>query len=69
MSGGRWSVPNKRAESRERGQKVNTRTKRHTLIKDTHTGEILAVCELSEARARAIVKAYTLAGLAVEAVA
>lgn len=48
---------------------MSTRVKRHTIIKDTHTGEVLAVCDLSEARARAIVKAYLLAGLWVEAVA
>lgn len=48
---------------------MNTRTKRHTIIKDTHTGEVLAVADLSEARARAIVKAYLKAGLFVEAVA
>jgi len=48
---------------------MNARAKRSTLIKDLHTGEILAVCDLSEARARAIVKAYLLAGLSVEAVA
>jgi len=44
-------------------------SKRETLIKDIHTGEVLAVCDLSEARARAIVRAYRLAGLWVEAVA
>jgi hypothetical protein len=43
--------------------------KRHTVIKDINTGEILAVADLSEARARAIVKAYLKAGLFVEAVA
>lgn len=48
---------------------LNARAKRHTIIKDTRTGEILAVAELSEARARAIVKAYLLAGLRVEAAA
>jgi hypothetical protein len=48
---------------------MSTRAKRHTVIKDTHTGEVLAVADLSEARARAIVKAYLLAGLWVEAVA
>lgn len=48
---------------------MSTRAKRSTLIKDLNTGEVLAVCDLSEARARAIVKAYLLAGLAVEAVA
>lgn len=40
-----------------------------TIIKDTDTGEVLAVADLSEARARAIVKAYRSAGLSVEAVA
>ena len=53
---------------RERGQEMS-KIKRHTIIKDTHTGEILAVADLSEARARAIVKAYLKAGLFVEAVA
>ena len=48
---------------------MNARAKRSTLIKDLNTGEILAVCDLSEARARAIVRAYKLAGLTVEAVA
>jgi hypothetical protein len=48
---------------------LSAKAKRHTIIKDTHTGEILAVADLSEARARAIVKAYKLAGLWVEAVA
>jgi hypothetical protein len=48
---------------------MNTRTKRETIIKDTQTGEVLAVAELSEARARAIIKAYKTAGLWVEAVA
>jgi len=47
---------------------ISARAKRHTIIKDTHTGEILAVADLSEARARAIVKAYKFAGLWVEAV-
>jgi hypothetical protein len=48
---------------------LSAKAKRHTIIKDTHTGEILAVADLSEARARAIVKAYLKAGLFVEAVA
>jgi hypothetical protein len=48
---------------------MSTRAKRHTVIKDTHTGEILAVADLSEARARAIVKAYLKAGLFVEVAA
>ena len=59
-----------RARVRERESKrVNARAKRKTVIQDVETGEILAVCDLSEARARAIVKAYTLAGLSVKAVA
>jgi hypothetical protein len=48
---------------------MSKREKRETIIKDTHTGEVLAVADLSEARARAIVKAYLKAGLWVEAVA
>ena len=48
---------------------MNARAKRKTVIQDIDTGEILAICDLSEARARAIVKAYTLAGLSVKAVA
>ena len=48
---------------------MSTKAKRSTLIKDLDTGEILAVCDLSEARARAIVRAYKLAGIFVEAVA
>lgn len=48
---------------------LSAKGKRPTIIKDTHTGEILAVADLSEARARAIVKAYLKAGLYVEAVA
>jgi hypothetical protein len=47
---------------------LSAKAKRHTVIRDTHTGEILAVADLSEARARAIVKAYKFAGLWVEAV-
>ena len=45
------------------------RTKYITRIKDTHTGEILAMAEMTQARARALVKAYQAAGLFVEAVA
>lgn len=56
-------------EGEREGERVSTRAKRSTLIKDLNTGEVLAVCDLSEARARAIVKAYLLAGLMVEAVA
>lgn len=46
-----------------------SKVKRLTLIKDANTGETLACCELSETRARALVKAYRSAGLWVEAVA
>jgi hypothetical protein len=45
------------------------RIKVHTLFKDTYTGEIVGEGELTPARARAIVKAYKVAGLFVEAVA
>ena len=48
---------------------MNARAKRETVIQDIDTGEILAICDLSEARARVIVKAYLLAGLKVKAVA
>ena len=48
---------------------MNKREKRATIIRDIYTGEILGEAQLSEARARAIVKAYLLAGLSVEAVA
>ena len=59
-----------RARAKEReSESMNARAKRKTVIQDINTGEILAVCDLSEARARAIVKAYTLAGLSVKAVA
>jgi hypothetical protein len=60
-----------RARARERkSERVRVKaSKRETLIKDIYTGEVLAVCDLSEARAKAIVRAYLLAGLEVEAVA
>lgn len=48
---------------------MSTRAKRETIIREIGTGEVIAICDLSEARARAIVKAYQLAGLLVEAVA
>ena len=59
----------RQSSSEREGERVSNKAKRHTIIKDTHTGEILAVADLSEARARAIVKAYLKAGLFVEAVA
>lgn len=48
---------------------MSKREKRATQIRDVYTGEILGLADLSEARAKAIVKAYRLAGLDVEAVA
>ena len=45
------------------------RVKVHTLFKDTCTGEVVGEGDLTPARARAIVKAYRVAGLYVEAVA
>ena len=46
-----------------------SRSKVFTRLRESVTGEIVAECELSQARARAIIKAYALAGLIVEAVA
>jgi len=46
-----------------------SRSKVHIRLRDTLTGEIVGESELSLARARAIIKAYALAGLTVEAVA
>lgn len=62
-------LPVEEGEKEEEGDSMNKKEKKETIIKDTHTGEVLAVAELSEARARAIVKAYLKAGLFVEAVA
>ena len=62
-----WSAT--RQNLREERQEMNKREKKATLIRDIYTGEILGEAQLSEARARAIVKAYLLAGLSVEAVA
>ena len=45
------------------------RTKLHTLFKDVSTGEIVGEGDFTPARARAIVKAYKVAGLFVEVVA
>lgn len=45
------------------------RVKVHTFFKDVSTGEIVGEGELTPARARAIVKAYKVAGLFVEVVA
>ena len=46
-----------------------SRLKVYTRLRDSVTGEIVGEGELSQARARAIIKAYALAGLIVEAVA
>ena len=46
-----------------------SRSKIYTRLRDSVTGEIVGEGELSQARARAIIKAYALAGLIVEAVA
>lgn len=46
-----------------------SKTKKATVITDTQTGEVLVIADLSEARARALVKAYLKAGLFVEVVA
>jgi hypothetical protein len=48
---------------------MSARAKSLTRLRDILTGEIIAECELTAARARAIIKAYALAGLMVEAVA
>jgi hypothetical protein len=45
------------------------RVKERVTLRLIETGEIVGEGELTEARARAIVKAYALAGLLVEAVA
>jgi len=48
---------------------VSTRIKARTILRLVNSGEVLGECDLTEARARAIVKAYALAGLEVEAIA
>jgi hypothetical protein len=48
---------------------MSKREKIHTVFHDISTGEVVGEGELTEARARAIVKAYRMAGLDVEAVA
>ena len=47
---------------------MSTRVKSLTLLRLVDSGEVLGKCDLTEARARAIEKAYALAGLEVEAV-
>lgn len=46
-----------------------SRVKAPTILRLVDSGEILGECDLTEARAKAIVKAYALAGLVVEAIA
>jgi len=48
---------------------MTARAKVYTRLRDTLTGEIVGEGELTGARARAIIKAYAIAGLIVEAVA
>ena len=48
---------------------MSTRVKSPTLLRLIDSGEVLGQCDLTEARAKAIVKAYALAGLEVEAIA
>jgi hypothetical protein len=48
---------------------VSARVKAPTTLRLVDTGEVIGECELTEARTKAIVKAYALAGLIVEAVA
>jgi len=48
---------------------VSARIKARTILRLVDSGEVLGECDLTEARAKAIVKAYALAGLVVEAIA
>jgi hypothetical protein len=48
---------------------MNKRERVLTVFRDVKTGEVVGEGELTQARARAIVKAYCMAGLDVEAVA
>jgi len=48
---------------------MTTRSKLQTVFRDTYTGEVVGEGEFSPARARAIVKAYKVAGMFVEVVA
>lgn len=54
-----------RAESRqERGHIMRAdRIKREITLRDSATGELLARAELTNARVRALIKAYQLAGI------
>ncbi len=46
---------------------MSARVKSPTILRLIDSGEVLDECDLTEARAKAIVKAYALAGLTVEA--
>lgn len=48
---------------------MNAREKKPITLRLVATGEIVGECELTQARAKAIIKAYLLAGLSVEAIA
>ena len=48
---------------------MSARVKAPTILRLVDSGEVLGERELTEARAKAIVKAYALAGLIVEAIA
>ena len=48
---------------------MSARVKAPTILRLVDSGEILGECDLTAARAKAIVKAYALAGLIVEAIA
>ena len=52
---------------RERGELMAGRVKERVTLRLIETGEIVGEGELTQARARAIIKAYALAGLLVEA--
>ena len=45
------------------------KVKQHITLRVVNSGEVIGEADLTEARVRAIVKAYALAGLLVEAVA
>lgn len=48
---------------------MSARVKSPTILRLIDSGEVLGECDLTAARAKAIVKAYAAAGLAVEAIA
>lgn len=46
---------------------MSTRKKERVTLRLINTGEVIGVADLTHARARALIKAYALAGLLVEA--